>query len=351
MQKTLLYLFILLLFGGGVYYFIFQKEEAAFPESEAGFRIKDTGSIGTIFLSNPSGQNILLARTDTGWILNKKYPVLMSTLNTLMATLYNQEAVYPTPDEAHNRVITQLAGNGIKVELYDRNQNKMRTFYVGTEVHDYQGTSMLLEGAKRSYVVRIGSLVGILNSRYTTDIDNWRDRTIIAAPAEAIRKIELSYPAAPLNSFTLVNDNGKYQVIADPGVVGTQPLNERRVKAYLGYFGNLVCEGFLNGDSEIDSLLSVSPKRCNLSVTTSNGKNYNVGIFWMPMTQRSKNTDTTRNRDVPDGFDVDRYYAVSNIGDTMLIQEFAFGKIFRKAYEFYQADPTVDVVGDKKTAK
>ncbi len=85
------------------------------------------------------------------------------------------------------------------------------------------------------------------------------------------------------------------------------------------------------------------------TTTTSKGKNYNMDIFWMPMTQRSKNTDTTRNRDIPDGFDVDRYYAVNTTGDTMLIQEFAFGKIFRKAYEFYQADRTAEAGSDDKT--
>lgn len=345
MQKTLLYFFILLLFGGGVYYFLFYKKEAAFPVSEAGFQIKDTASIGTIFLSDPFNDNILLNRTDSGWMLNKKYKALATTVNTLLTTLYQQQAVYPTPKAAHNNVIKQMAGYGIKVELYNRQGDKIRVFYVGSEVHDMEGTSMLMEGAKQSYVVRLGQYIGLLNSRYSTDIANWRDRTIIAADSNNIQSVSVTYPDAPLNSFTINNNDGKLSMIVDPGIIGTQQMNERRVKTYLGFFSNLVCEGFLNGAPEMAQMLSVVPKRCAIDITTKQGKKEHIDIYWMPMTQRSKNIDTTRNLQVPKGFDIDRYYAVANnFQDTLLIQDYAFNKIFRKAYEFYQPDPTVDLV-------
>lgn len=351
MQKTALYLFFLLLFGGGVYYFVFNKKEAPFSEKEAGFQIKDTAMIGTIFLSVPSGESILLNRTDSGWALNKQYKPLSSTLNTLLTTLRQQQAVYPTPESAHNRVITQLAGNGIKVEVYDRAGEKIKVFYVGNEVHNYEGTSMLMEGADKSYVVKVGSFTGLVRSRYTTDMMNWRDRTVMDFKEEDIKTVSVTYPDAPLNSFVVNNNGGDIRVTADPGVIGTQSLNERRVKMFLGFFENLNCEGYLNGEVGLDSVISTLPKKCIIDITTHKGKHQHVDIYWMPQNQRSKNTDTTRNREVPRGFDVDRYYAVgNNYKDTMLIQDFTFDKVFRKAYEFYQADPTVDVVGweDKK---
>lgn len=351
MQKTLLYLFFLLLFGGGVYYFVFNKKETVFPGEEAGFQIKDTAMVGTVFLSHPSGENILLNRTDSGWILNKQYRPLSSTLNTLLTTLRLQQAIYPTPEAAHNRVITQLAGNGIKVEVYNREGKKMKVFYVGNEVHNYEGTSMLMEGADKSYVVKVGSFTGLLRSRYTTDIMNWRDRTITDFKEEDIKTASVTYPDAPLNSFTVNNDDGKIWVTADPGVIGTHSLNERRVKMFLGFFQNLVCEGYLNGEIGLDSVISILPKKCIIDLTTKQGKHQHLDIYWMPQNQRSKNTEATRNNEVPSGYDADRYYAVgNNYKDTMLIQDFTFDKVFRKAYEFYQADPTVDVVGweDKK---
>lgn len=346
MQKTLLYLFLLLLFGGGVYYFVFDKEEAAFPESEAGFQVKDTNAIGTIFLSVPAGQSILLNHTDSGWILNKKYPVLQQTLSTLFTTLYLQKPLYPTPENAHNRVIRQMAGNGIKVELYDRKGKEMKVFYVGSEVHNYEGTTMLMQGAQRPYVVRMGEFIGLINSRYSVDIDNWRDRTIINFPVEDIRTVSITYPDAPLNSFTVKQNNGSYDVAVDDGIKGTQSVNNRRVKLFLGFFQNVVCEGYINGEQGLDSIIASVPLRCAIDITTQQGRHQHLDVYWMPKSQRSKNTDTLRDRQVPVGFDIDRYYAVGNNGqDTMIIQEYSFNKIFRKAYEFYQKDKEVDVVG------
>jgi len=352
MQKTLLYLFILLLFGGGVYYFIFYKKEAAFAESEAGFQIRDTASIGTIFLSTPDGRRVLLNRTDSGWTLNKKYPALTQTVNILLETLLDQQALYPTPSSAHNRIITQLAGTGIKVELYDRKGEKMRVFYVGNEVHDYEGTTMLMEGADRSFVVSLGQFIGLLYSRYNPDIDNWRSKMLINVPEKDISKVAIEYPDAPLNSFTVNNDNGKISVTADPGIIGTHQMNERRVKLFLGFFENLVCEGHLNGMKGLDSIISTVPKKCAIDLVTKQGLHQHLDIYWMPQTQRSKNIDTTRNLDIPKGYDIDRYYAVgNNFKDTLLIQQYTFDKVFRKAYEFYQEDPTVDVVGFEKKEK
>ncbi len=346
MQKTLLYLFFLLLFGGGVYFFVFNKKEAAFPEEEAGFQIKDTAMVGTLFLSHASGESILLNRTDSGWILNKAYKPLPSTLNTLLTTLRLQQAIYPTPESAHNRVITQLAGNGIKVEVYDRAGKKMKVFYVGNEVHNYEGTSMLMEGADKSYVVKVGSYTGLLKSRYTTDMMNWRDRTVTDFKAEDIKTASVTYPDEPLNSFSIAVTGEKINLTADPGVIGTQSLNERRVKLFLSFFENLVCEGYLNGEVGLDSVISTLPLKCSIDLTTQKGKHQRLDIYWMPQNQRSKNMDPARHREVPVGYDADRYYAVgNNYKDTMLIQDFTFDKVFRKAYEFYQADPTVDVVG------
>lgn len=345
MQKTLLYLFIFLLFGGGVYYFLFNKKESPFPESEAGFQIKDTASIGTVFLTDHLGNNILLNRTGSGWILNKKYKALPLTVNTLLSTLYEQIPLYPTPKAAHNGVVAQMAGRGIKVEVYDRSGEKMRVFYVGSEVHDMEGTSMLMEGAKRSYVVRLGQYIGLLNSRYSTDFANWRDRTIISLDSNDIQSVSVTYPDAPLNSFTINDDNGKLSMVVDPGVIGTHKMNERRVKSFLGFFTYLTCEGYLNGMTGLDTLLTTAPKKCAIDITSKKGVKQHLDVYWMPMTERSKNTDTIRNKQVPRGYDIDRYYAVgNNFQDTMLIQEFTFGKVFRKAYEFYQEDPTIDVV-------
>lgn len=335
MRKTILYLVLLALIGGAAYYFVFYKPDTGFPKSEASFGVKDTAAIGKLFLSTPFGDNILLERSDSGWVLNKKYKALRSTLEMLMEVLYKQEAKYPAPEASHNGIITGLAGNGVKVEVYDRKGNKMKTFYVGSEAHESSGSYMLLEGAPRAYLVHIPGIGGILKPSYTTSIGDWRDRTVFNVPASDIATVAVTYPEEPLNSFT-IHQNEQLTVDADNGVKGTHPLNEKRVKDYLGFFQNINNEGYLNGKLGVDSSISVSPKKCTVELVTKNGRVQKLDVYWKPLSKRSKNA-TESSHDIKPGYDGDRYYAVyNNHADTALIQEYNFGKLFRKAYEFYQ---------------
>lgn len=335
MRKTILYLVLLALIGGAAYYFVFYKPDAGFPKSESDFGIKDTAAIGKIFLSTPTGENILVERSDSGWVLNKKYKALQSTVDLVMEVLSKQEAKYPAPEASHNGIIKSLAGNGVKVEVYDRKGTKMKVFYVGSEAHESSGSYMLLEGAPRTYLVHMPGFTGILKPSYTTRFSDWRDRTVFNTPAANIASLTITYPEEPLNTFT-IHQNEKLTVDADNGVKGTQPLNEKRVKDYLGFFQNLNCEGYLNGKIAIDTILSRVPKKCSIELITKNGRTQRLDVYWKPLSKRSKNANES-SHDVKPGYDGDRYYAVyNNYADTAIIQEYNFGKLFRKAYEFYQ---------------
>ncbi len=82
MRKTLLYLVILALLGFAVYYFLIKTNtDSTFSSSEAGFTIKDTASVGKLYLAASNGDAMLVERTDSGWIVNKQYKALPSTLN------------------------------------------------------------------------------------------------------------------------------------------------------------------------------------------------------------------------------------------------------------------------------
>src|SRR6202007_2736404 len=88
MRKTIVYFFILALLGFAVYYFLIRNNnESPFAANEAGFTIEDTASVGKLFLAAANGESILVERTDSGWIVNKRYKALPSTLNLLLATL------------------------------------------------------------------------------------------------------------------------------------------------------------------------------------------------------------------------------------------------------------------------
>jgi hypothetical protein len=338
MNKTLLYTLILLLLAFGIYFFIFDTKDNPYNVDEAGFTVKDTASIGKLFLVSNKGESILAERTDSGWMVNKQYHALPSALNLVLITLNAQAALYPVTKNAYDNVIKGMATDAVKVEIYDRKGKKMKVMYVGGTSVNNSGTNMMLEGHK-PYVVQVPGFNGYLTSRFTTNLKDWRDRTVFNIPASEIKSVSVQYPEKPFNNFEIKRENGALVIKSDTTVTGgLDGPNMHRANLFLDYFTNINCEGFLNGLPDNDTTIKTAPKRSIIEVTGMHGQHQVVDVYWMALNKRSKNV-TSADRDVPDDYDADRLYAViNNYKDTVMIQQFVFGKIFRKSYEFFQKD-------------
>lgn len=341
MRKTVVYLLLLILCASGVWYFLF-RDKNIFGNSEAGFTVKDTASIDRIFMADKTGNTILLQRNkEGGWLLNNKYPAMSSPVNTLLNTLTMQVPMYPVPETMHNNIVATMAATAIKVELYNKDNENITTFYVGGQANNFDGTYMLMEGAERPYVVQIPGLEGYLTSRYSTDAKDWRDRTICNIPPSELSSVSITYPAESLNSFTLTKDKaGKITVKVDSAIMNHNQFNERRAKVFSKYFEKVYHEGYVNGALHMDSIISTSPVRCIIDVASVKGQKQHIEVHWMPLNKRSKNM-LTPNPTTPEAYDADRFFAIiNNAADTVIIQRTTFDKIFRRGYEFYQPDDT-----------
>lgn len=342
MRKTLIYIAVLAALGAAVYFLLPHSgsNENPFDAKEAGFTIKDTGSIGRIFLATADGDNILVERTDSGWIVNKQYRALRSTLEMLLATFTSQQALYPVPKSAYDNVIKTMATHGIKTEVYDRSGKKLKVFYVGGAAGEDGGTNMLMEGAKEPYVVETPGFVGYLTPRYSTKLRDWRDRTVFDVPAEDIKSVSVQYAKRPDESFTVARDANDSVKVEAPATAKKDKLNSRRANTYMKFFTNINCEGYLNGLEDNDTTFKTAPKHSSIDLITKSGKVQHVDIYWMAVNQRSKNRKASDMPDeVDDEYDSDRLYAVTNnYKDTIMIQQLTFNNIFRRASEFYTAD-------------
>lgn len=336
MRKTLLYIVLLGILGFGVWYFIFSDKDT-FGVSEAGFTITDTGNIGKIYMVDPSGKSLTLERDGAKWKLNGKYDVIPRNIDGFLKTLRRQMPMYPVPKGAHNNVVKSMAGGSVKVELYTRGGQLMRSFLVGGQANDNKGTYMLIKGANKPYVVQIPGFEGYLTPRYSVEIKDWRDRTVTDLSADEIEKVSVSYPAEPLNSFVIENNQGNVSVEIDPMLTKGKQLNESRAKLFLTYFEKLYCEGYINGVYQLDSIIAAMPKRAVIDVKGKSEEQH-IEVYWMPINRRSKNM-LSPDPTVPEGYDADRFYAtINNFQDTIIIQRGSFEKIFRMGYQFYEQD-------------
>ena len=341
MKKTLIYLFVLLLLGGCIYFFIIKDNSNPFTTEDSDFTIKDTADIGKIFIASNDGESVLIERTDSCWLLNKKYKALPGMTNLMMNTLYQQQTLYPVTKTAKENTIKFLTTYAIKVEVYNRKGIKKKIFYVGGEAANGAGTNMIMENSKTPYVVHIINFNGFLTARYSFTEKDWRDRTVFNLEPDEIKSISMQYFNDTKKSFILTREENKLIVKGDPEIVKKpEDLNEHNAKVYLNYFKNVNCEGFLNGSIGMDSLIRTGTKHSELDVTGMHGQHQHVQIYWMPINKRSKN-QIVSDKEVPDDFDADRLFAIiNNDKDTVMIQQFVFKKIFRKAAEFYTKGTT-----------
>ncbi len=347
MSKTFLYLVILAILGFGVWFFLFsEKSGELFRSSDSTFTIRDTGAIGKIFLSaNSGGAPVLLERRAEGWIYNNKYPVLESTLKSLLTTLCNQEALHPVTDAEREGIIRNIAGNGVKVEVYDRGGHKMRSFYVGGELNRFTGTAMLMEGSERPYAVQIPGFEGYLTTRYTVDPGFWRDRLIFDLAPENVTQVSVRYPQEPLNSFTLTQQGNVVSVKLDSSLQLGQPLNQERAKSYAGFFNRIFCEAYLLNIPELDSIVRSMPQKAFLDVQGKGGYHKAATLIYYPIDSRSKNAVGTPTS-LDEHFNNERYFAVINGGaDTVTVQIRNFERILRRGYEFFTPGKDAPEVG------
>lgn len=340
MRKPLIYFFILVLLGAGIYFFIFKKTDNPFGAKEAGFTVKDTASVYKIFIATNDGESVTVERkSGSTWMLNGKDRALPSMVDMVLTTLYKQEALYPVTQNAYETTVRNLAGEGIKVELYNKDGKKITTFYVGGPSPNGSGTNMLLEGAKMPYIVQTPGFSGSLRSRYSVRLQDWRDRAVFDVPASELKSVSVQYMGNPINSYVFNKHNDTYTVTGEPAVTTSLgPLNQNRAKVYATYFSRLYCEGYLNGAIGLDSTIRTTDKMASIDVEMTNGTRQHADIYWMLLNRRSKN-QLTGDDVIPDKYDADRMYAVINGNkDTVLIQTLTFFKVLRKAHEFYQAD-------------
>ena len=187
MKKNLLYLSILVILSGLTYYFVFTDHGNEFSSKEANFTIKDTANISTVFLSSMKGENIKLDRTENGWKLNDSMIPRIDAINLLLATLYEQKVSNPVSLNIHDEAIKELSTNSTKVEIYIKGK-KTTVFYVAKNQAANNLTYMLMEGAKRPFIIKLPLQNTFVGIRYMTGLAEWRTNKLFFSsnPVEKI---------------------------------------------------------------------------------------------------------------------------------------------------------------------
>jgi len=339
MKNSKTYIIVLGLLAAIAAILYFSKTWSTTDNTETAFSYADTGAITQVILTDNQKRKLKLTRkNEDTWLVNDGYKARPDAINTLLSTFAQLRLERPISNAAYPNVIKMFDDPQRTVQIFTKDPgNPAHEYYIGGVTNDKMGTYIMLKGASKPYIVTIPGLEGNLLSRHFTLAEEWRDRLLFNLHYAQIAEVKAEYPENPENGFLLtVMEKDSFTVapvdasakISNPKAILNKPL----LMSYLNSFKELYAEAFENGYPRTDSLRNTLPY-CKLSVTDKNGKTKAIQIHYLPNNRRSKrqvNEDGT-----PILTDPDRYLAfINNGGDLVMIQQFVFGKLFRRYQDF-----------------
>ncbi len=310
--------------------------------NESAFAVDDTTSITRIFIADKKTNEVLLSRSNNGWVLNNKYTANKKIVELLLATLKKIKVKAPVSIASHDNVVKRLASSSIKVEVYQmvyrinifdkiklfQHEKLTKVFYVGGSTQDNLGTYMLMEGADRPYIAYVPSFRGYLSTRFSPIPDDWKSHVVFNKKLSDIKSVQLELGREQENSFRvdIIDGLNSYEITALQTGERIEEYDTLRLLNFLTSFRDLRYETRLNNIRSIIMIDSVtnSPSLYELTLIDQNNDTTFVKMF-----EKKEATEEESGMDfkfIP--IDHDRFYALVNDGeDFVLMQYYSFDKV------------------------
>lgn len=321
MRKTLLFLLLFIIFGSATAWYLLSNsdENTSNVGDDRRFKLENTDDIYKIFIADRRGERTTLERKNGFWLYNGKYTAHPNAVENVLDAMRRVEMQYQPPKAAVQNMIKSLAADGIKVEIYNKNNNLLKSYYIGGSTPDERGTYMILEGAEQPYVAHLPGWEGNLRFRFNLKGDNWRDKTIFAEHLQDIQSVWVEYSKNKNKSFRLQKEGNNYTILPfyDVTPVIQRPYKKGSAEQYLEGFRSLGAEAFENDNPKRDSIQQLTPFSI---ITLKNTKGEEKTMRMFPIFSESDR--------------MERYFAAVSTGDFMLVQQLVFGKVMR-GYDFF----------------
>lgn len=289
MKKSTLVLLLLFLTSGAATVWYLQQPEkvkTTLIDADADFRIADVDQIGKIFLaSRIRGTQFILERQGDNWFVNDTIPVYPEIITNLMTAIRTMKIRYRPATAAIPNIVKDLAVDQVKTEIYDRQGNLMKAYYVGGETSDARGTYVIMEGSEKPMVMQIPGMTGSFKVRYDLSFLDIMDKAIFREDPEQIEYVSLEYPKQRNKSFILDLSSGKAEVAPfyETTPLINQAVNAGQVQRYLQKFEKVIAEILITNKNGVNAFDNMLPF-CTLKIRRKNGTTKDI-IFYPRNTQ------------------------------------------------------------------
>ena len=316
MKKSNLLLLIVIVILIGVSIAIFFVRNYDPQRTLRDFAVEDTASITKIFLANKQGSAVTLERADDHWTVNQQYTARRDFVNNLLTTIKKIEVSSPVSSAKLERVMKDLAVQGIKVEIYQGDEC-VKVYYVGGVTDDNNGAYMILENSDLPFILTRPGFTGYLPVHYLPELSEWRERIAFNYNIEDIAKVYVEYPDRDESFIAERLGENNYNLRNIDGSKIEEPFDTLRVKEFVSRIKFVGFETFI-----LDSLKA--EKRDSLQKTTM------MASFTIEDKSGAKNKLVTYRRPNttglfdPEGnlfeYDVDNLYGIINNDEVVILQ-------------------------------
>lgn len=334
-KRTILLLLATLLLGAASWWFV-QKSgdtKTTLAGADRAFAVKDTNSIGKIFLADRLGNKTTLVRQGKEWTYNGQYTARPNAIKNLLDAIARVNIQYKPPYAAVENMVKNLSTEGIKVEIYDKEDQLIKAYYVGGSTPDERGTYMILDGYEQPYVCEIPGWTGNIRFRYNLLRDEWRDRHLFAAEIEEIQSVSVEYPQQRNKSFRLERQGKDFNLTPFYDITPriNKPVAQGKLEQYLVGFGGVQASRFMNQAAERDSIERMMPFTI-ITLAKTNGDTLSSVLFpfYVDPAIDEKTGKVVYAERIPG------YYIRTRSGDFMSIQHEVIAKLLWDYVYFFE---------------
>jgi hypothetical protein len=269
--------------------------------------------------------------------------VRQDAIEVLLETLSKVTLKHFVQQSAVEQVNQRMEVYGRWVEVYAGDQ-LIKKYTVGTETPDMLGTYYKMAGSDLPFAVYIQGFNGYLTTRFFTEENLWRDRTIFGLAPKDIKAVEMALPAIPGDGWMITRKDLQQGTLVEPAneaeswsLVGGEfePLpvaNSLELLTVVGSIETLKYEGAIIPSDNIwekkDSIFSAIPA-FELYVHKADNDILKVRAFWKRPDREQLDAEG-----VPHQWDPDRFYAELPDGRMVLIQRYGWRNLLKTRWDF-----------------
>lgn len=260
MNRTLILLLAVVLLGGLAWWATSSSAKPASADERAEIRrfgIAEFDQVARIFIADRKGHKVTLTRGGvSGWLADGR-PANENIMKNLRDAIQNMDIRSLPTEKAKPHMIKDLATNGILVQVFNKEGDKLRGYYLGSGTYDELGTNGIVEGSEEPYVVHLPHFTGNIRQRFTHWEDEWRDKIYFRVDPEKVESFSIDYPRQRDKSFRITRQGDKY--IAAPFYETGQQVREATrasVESALTRYEKYYINRFQNNDEEGQAAVS-----------------------------------------------------------------------------------------------